>query len=63
MQRSAQLGLWAKEVFNQVGVRRSIFNEYETNRRQNTLAVNQKAEWSYSKMYGANYGDITDLLI
>lgn len=50
MQRSAQLGLWAEEVFNQVGVRQSIFNEYETNRRQNILAVNQKAEWLYSKM-------------
>lgn len=25
--------------------------------------MNQKAEWSHSKMHGTNHGDITDLLI
>lgn len=35
----------------------------ETDRRQNLLAIDQKSEWLHFKMYGINYGDVTELLI
>lgn len=61
--RSSQLGFCAQEVFNQIGERRPILKEYETHKRLNILAMDQKAEWSHSEVYGASYGDTIDLLI